>query len=49
MPGLGTVINVAAIILGGFGGLLFGRLISERCQETLTRVCGVCEIGRAHV
>lgn len=44
MPGLGTVINVAAILLGGLGGLLFGRLISEGCQETLTRVCGVCVI-----
>lgn len=42
MPGLGTIINVLSIIAGGVCGLLFGRLISERCQETLSRACGVC-------
>lgn len=42
MPGLGTIINTAAILLGGLGGLLFGRLLTERHQETLSRVCGVC-------
>ncbi|MDE7262790.1 MAG: DUF554 domain-containing protein [Oscillospiraceae bacterium] len=42
MPGLGTVINAAAIILGGIGGLLFGRLLSARHQDTLTKACGIC-------
>ncbi|MCM1150399.1 MAG: DUF554 domain-containing protein [Butyricicoccus sp.] len=42
MPGLGTIINVLAIVLGGVCGLLFGRFIGERCQETLCRACGVC-------
>lgn len=42
MPGLGTIINTAAILLGGLGGFLFGRLLTERHQETLSRVCGVC-------
>ena len=42
MPGLGTVINAAAIILGGIGGLLFGQLLSERHQDTLTKACGIC-------
>ena len=42
MPGLGTIINVLAIIVGGMCGLLFGRFIGRRCQETLCRACGVC-------
>lgn len=42
MPGLGTIINAAAIILGGMLGLLFGKLIKERFQQTLTSACGVC-------
>lgn len=42
MPGLGTMINVLAIIAGGMCGLLFGRFIGQRCQETLCRACGVC-------
>lgn len=35
MIGLGTVINVAGILLGGLGGLLFGKKISKRFQDTL--------------
>lgn len=42
MVGLGTIINTAAIILGGLGGLLFGRFLSERHQDTLCKTCGVC-------
>ena len=42
MPGLGTIINTAAIVLGGAGGLLFGRLLTERHQDTLTKACGIC-------
>lgn len=42
MFGLGTIINTAAIVLGGILGLLFGRFLRERHQETLTRVCGIC-------
>lgn len=41
MFGLGTIINVAAILLGGLLGLCFGKLLKERHQQTLTRVCGV--------
>lgn len=41
MPGLGTIINVVGILLGGICGLLFGKLLKERHQQTLTRVCGV--------
>ena len=41
MFGLGTIINVAGILLGGLLGLCFGKLLKDRHQETLTRVCGV--------
>lgn len=37
----GTIINTAAIIAGGICGHLFGRLLKERHQETLTMACGV--------
>ena len=42
MIGLGTIINMAAIIAGGIVGLIGGRWLSERCQETLIRSMGVC-------
>lgn len=41
MPGLGTIINAAAIVLGGLAGLLFGKLLSEDCQDGLSKACGV--------
>ena len=41
MPGLGTIINIAGILLGGILGLCFGKLLKDRHQQTLTRVCGV--------
>ena len=44
MIGLGTIINMAAIIAGGGIGLLGGKWLSERCQETLIRAMGVCVI-----
>lgn len=44
MPGLGTIVNAAAIILGGLAGLLFGKLIKLRVQETIMMACGVCVI-----
>jgi len=42
MVGLGTIINVVAIIAGGLLGKLCGRFLSERYQDTLNKVCGVC-------
>lgn len=42
MVGLGTVINTSAVIIGGLLGLLFGRFLKERHQETLCKSCGVC-------
>ena len=41
MPGLGTIINVAGILVGGLLGLCFGKLLKDRHQQTLTRVCGI--------
>ena len=41
MYGLGTIINTAAIVAGGFGGALFGRFLKENVQDTLTKCCGV--------
>lgn len=42
MVGLGTIINVAAIILGGLLGKLCSRFLSGRYQDTLSKTCGVC-------
>lgn len=41
MIGLGTIVNVAAIIAGGLFGKLFGRFLKERYQEGLNYACGV--------
>lgn len=38
---MGTIINVIAIVLGGIIGRLFGKLLSEKFQDTLNKVCGV--------
>ena len=37
----GAIINTAAIIAGGVCGHLFGKLLKQRHQETLTMACGV--------
>ena len=37
----GTIINTAAIVAGGICGHLFGKVLKERHQETLTMACGV--------
>ena len=42
MPGLGTLINVALVIVGGVIGLLASSLVTDRLQDTLLRACGVC-------
>lgn len=42
MFGLGTLINVAAIIVGGLLGFLFGKFLKEQHQDSLTKVCGIC-------
>ena len=37
----GAIINTAAIVAGGLCGHLFGKLLKDRHQETLTMACGV--------
>ena len=41
MFGLGTVINMAAILVGGIAGRLVGKAIPKRVQDMLYMVCGV--------
>jgi len=41
LPGIGTVINCAAILVGGILGMLFGRFIKAQVQDALTKVCGI--------
>lgn len=42
MIGLGTILNVAAIVAGGALGLVGGKWLTVRCQETIMRAMGVC-------
>lgn len=41
MTGIGSVINVTAIICGGLLGINFGHLLKARVQETLMVACGL--------
>lgn len=42
MIGLGTIINSAAIVVGGLVGHFSGKLFKEEQQDSLTKTCGVC-------
>ena len=42
MIGLGTLINVVGILAGGFFGLLFGKRLTQRFQDTLMSANGIC-------
>lgn len=44
MRGLGTIINVAAVILGGGLGMLLKGGLKERFQQILMQALGVCTI-----
>lgn len=41
----GTIINTAAIILGGLIGLLFGKALSEKSRETIIIGLGLFTLG----
>lgn len=41
MIGLGTIINTSAVLVGGFIGLLFGKLFKEKFQKALVTACGI--------
>ena len=44
MIGLGTIINVAAIVIGGIIGMLFGNFMKESLRDSLNMACGVCVV-----
>ena len=41
MPGLGTLINTAAVVGGGIAGHFAGRLFKEEQQDAICKVCGI--------
>ena len=47
MKGLGTLINVACILLGGICGLLFGKRIKDRMREAVITATGISVIVMA--
>lgn len=42
MIGLGTIINVAAIVVGGLLGMLLKNFLPDRVQDTVIKAVGVC-------
>jgi len=42
MIGIGTILNTAAIVIGGISGHFFGKMMKARHQDTLEKACGVC-------
>lgn len=42
MAGMGTLINIGGILAGGAGGLVFGKALTKRYQDTLMMACGIC-------
>lgn len=44
MIGLGTIVNAAAIVVGGFFGIAARRFLKERFQETITKAIGFAVI-----
>ena len=42
MPGLGTAVNAAGVIVGSLIGMLFGKKIKESVRKSLMRVLGLC-------
>ena len=42
MPGLGTIVNVLAIIAGGLLGMTGGRFLTETIQNTVITTAGIC-------
>lgn len=41
---IGTFLNVTGVLIGGIIGLFFGHLISEKLQESIMKVTGLCVI-----
>lgn len=45
MPGLGTLVNMGAVVLGTLVGLFFGRLIPSRVRATAMAAIGLSVLG----
>ena len=43
-PGVGTVVNCIALLIGGLLGLTVGRFLNERFQQTLQMACATAVI-----
>ena len=41
MPGLGTIINCAGVLLGGILGLFFGKFLKDKVREMLITASGI--------
>ena len=37
----GTLVNTAAVLIGGICGHFFGKMLKPRFQQTLTMACGI--------
>jgi len=44
MPGIGTLVNAAAVILGGIIGMLLNKGISEKISSAITKAVGLAVI-----
>ena len=44
MPGIGTIVNIIAVILGGIAGLVFGKKIKSDIRDSLMKTAGVAVI-----
>lgn len=44
MIGIGTMMNVAGVLAGGLIGSVFGKIVTQRYQEALMKVCGLSVI-----
>lgn len=44
MPGLGTVINTIAVLVGGWIGMRFQTALNQRMQTALMQACGIATI-----
>lgn len=44
MPGIGTVVNTAAVIVGGLIGMLFKRGLTQRFQDTIMQANGLAVV-----
>ncbi len=42
MPGLGTIVNMIAIVLGALLGMAVGKKIRQSVRDSLTQVLGLC-------